>query len=132
MYKKTITYSDFNNVERTEDFYFNLTKAELFELNFKYPGGLSNHINRINSSQNSQELLRVFKEIIELSYGEKDDTGRRFVKSKELTDAFEQTNAFSILYMELITDSDAASKFINGIVPADLSAEISANVADEK
>lgn len=126
MYKKTITYTDFNDVERTEDFYFNLTKAELFDLNFQHPGGLANHIRRITATQDGPELIKIFKEIIELSYGEKDETGRRFVKSKELTEAFEQTNAFSILYMELATDSDAAAAFINGVVPADLADKLPA------
>lgn len=121
MYKKTITYTDFNDVERTEDFYFNISKAELFNLNFSYPGGLADHIRRINSAQDNVELIKVFSEIIDLAYGEKDATGRRFIKSPELTEAFKQTNAYSILYMELATDSDAAAEFINGVVPADLS-----------
>ena len=126
MYKKTITYTDFDGVERTEDFYYNLTKAELFDLNFKHPGGLANHIRRIMAAQDNPELLRVFQEIIDISYGEKDETGRRFIKSKELTDAFKQTNAFSIFYMELAMDSDAAAAFINGVVPADLADNVSA------
>lgn len=121
MYKKTISYTDFNGVERTEDFYFNISKAELFNLNFSYPGGLADHIRRISAAQNNAELIKIFSEIIDLAYGEKDATGRRFIKSSELTEAFKQTNAYSILYMELATDSDAAAEFINGVVPADLS-----------
>lgn len=31
--------------------------------------------------------------------------------------------AFPELFMELATDADSASKFINGIIPADLAAE---------
>lgn len=126
MYKKTITYEDFDGNQRTEDFYFNLTKAELFELNFKYPGGLANHLRRIQSTQDYARLCAIFKEVIALAYGEKDETGRRFVKSKELFDSFSQTNAYSILYMDLATNSAAAAEFINGIVPADLAAAASA------
>lgn len=117
MLKKTITYTDYNNVERTEDFYFNLTKAELMEMEMGAVGGLSGMIEKILSAKDAPAIIKVFKELVLKAYGEKSADGRRFIKSKEISDAFAQTEAYSQLFMELATDADAASKFVNGIAP---------------
>lgn len=121
MYKKTVTYVDYNGEERTEDFYFNLTKAELFDLEFETPGGFGDYAQRIVNAKDRQEMIGTFKKILEMSYGEKDATGRRFVKSKELTKAFMETPAYAEIYLELATDEKAAAEFINGVLPSDLS-----------
>lgn len=118
MLTKTINYTDFNGEERTESFYFNLTKAELAELNLTTEGGLQEVLRKIIDARNVPELTKWFKKIILMSYGEKSPDGRRFVKNEELTEEFTQTEAYSELFMELITDSDAASAFINGLLPA--------------
>ncbi len=127
MIKKTITYSDYNGVERTEDFYFNLTKAEVMEMEMSKKGGLAETIQRIVAAQDQPAIINIFKDLITKAYGVKSPDGRRFMKSQEIIDDFVQTEAFSILFMELATDSDAASKFVNGIVPADISKQIAAN-----
>lgn len=117
MLKKTITYTDYNNVERTEDFYFNLTKAELMEMEMGAVGGLSGMIEKIVSAKDAPAIIKVFKELVLKAYGEKSADGKRFIKSKEISDAFAQTEAYSQLFIELATDADAASKFVNGIAP---------------
>lgn len=117
MLKKTITYLGYDGVERTEDFYFNLTKAELMEMEMSITGGLTEMIKKIIAAQDAPAIIKVFKELILKAYGVKSDDGKRFIKSKEISDAFAQTEAYSQLFMELATDSDAAQKFINGIVP---------------
>ena len=117
MLKKTITYTDYNNVERTEDFYFNLTKAELMEMEMGAVGGLSGMIEKIVSAKDAPAIIKVFKELVLKAYGEKSADGKRFIKSKEISDAFSQTEAYSQLFMERATDADAASKFVNGIAP---------------
>lgn len=117
MLKKTITYTDYNDVERTEDFYFNLTKAELMEMEMGAVGGLSGMIEKIVSAKDAPAIIKVFKELVLKAYGEKSADGKRFIKSKEISDAFAQTEAYSQLFMELATDADAASKFVNGIAP---------------
>lgn len=117
MLKKTITYTDYNEVERTEDFYFNLTKAELMEMEMGAVGGLSGMIEKIVSAKDAPAIIKVFKELVLKAYGEKSADGKRFIKSKEISDAFAQTEAYSQLFMELATDADAASKFVNGIAP---------------
>ena len=117
MLKKTITYTDYNKVERTEDFYFNLTKAELMEMEMGAVGGLSGMIEKIVSAKDAPAIIKVFKELVLKAYGEKSADGKRFIKSKEISDAFSQTEAYSQLFMELATDADAASKFVNGIAP---------------
>lgn len=120
MLKKTIRYTDYNGVERKEDFYFNFTKAELTDMNLSVQGGLQAMIRKIIDTQDVPEIAKIFKEMIFKAYGEKSDDGRRFIKSKELSEAFAQTEAYSELYMELATDSKAASDFVNGVMPAGL------------
>ena len=118
MLKKTITYTDYNGITRTEDFYFNLTKAEIMEMQLSTNGGLDVMIKKIIDSQDAPSIIKIFKELILKAYGEKSDDGKRFIKSKEISEGFAQTEAYSQLFMELATDTDAASKFVNGIVPA--------------
>lgn len=117
MLKKTITYTDYDGVERTEDFFFNLSKAEIAEMELSNHGGMEKLIQQIAMTQDRKRLIELFKDIILRSYGEKSMDGRRFVKSKELSEAFSQTEAYSELFMQLATDTDMASKFINGILP---------------
>ena len=118
MLKKTITYTDYNGLKRTEDFYFNLTKAEIMEMELSTTGGLSEMISRIVAAKDAPAIIKVFKELILKAYGQKSADGKRFVKSAALSEEFEQTEAYSILFMELATDADAAAKFVNAIVPA--------------
>jgi len=118
MFKKTIHYKDYDGNERNEDFYFNLTKAEVMEMELGASGGFARMLEKIVSDQDGRRMVEIFKEFIVRSYGEKSPDGKRFIKNKELTDAFMQTEAFSELFMELATDPDAASVFINGVIPA--------------
>lgn len=117
MLKKTIPYTDYNGVERVEDFYFNLSKAESMEMELSIPGGLTGMIRQIVAAQDVPTIIATFKQIILKAYGEKSPDGRRFIKSEELSKAFSETEAYSILYMELATDANAAAEFVNGIVP---------------
>lgn len=127
MLKKTITYTDYNNVKRTEDFYFNLSKAELMEMEMSTSGGLAEMINKIVAAQDTTAIIKIFKDLILKAYGEKSPDGKRIVKSEEISNAFAQTEAYSDLFMELATDADAAAAFVNGIVPADMAKQIAEN-----
>jgi hypothetical protein len=118
MLKKTITYNDYNDNERTEDFYFNLTKAEVMEMEMSVNGGLTEMIQKIVSTKDAPTIIKIFKDLILKSYGEKSLDGKQFKKSKELSTAFSQTEAYSQLFMELATDADMAAKFINGVIPS--------------
>lgn len=120
MLKKTITYEDFNGVERTEDFFFNLTEAELMEMEMSTVGGFTEMVQKIVKAQDAPALINIFKKLILKAYGEKSADGKRFVKSDEIAEGFAQTNAYSKLFMELATDDKAAADFINSVVPADL------------
>lgn len=126
----TKTYSDYNNKERTETFNFHLNKAELTEMELTVNGGLSAMIDTAVKANNNATLIKVFKELVLRSYGVKSDDGRRFIKSEELSKEFSQTEAYSIIFMELATDADMASKFVNGIVPADLSKSAAASKSE--
>ena len=123
MLKKTITYTDYNGTERKEDFYFNLSKAEVMEMEMSTSGGLAQMINKIIETQDSPAIIKIFKDLILKAYGEKSPAGKRFVKSHELSEAFAQTEAYSNLFMELATDADAAAKFVNGITPVEIPAD---------
>lgn len=118
MLKKTITYTDYNGSERTEDFYFNLTKAEIMEMELTTAGGLSEMIEKIVAAKDAPTIIKVFKDLVLKAYGEKSPDGRHFMKSPEIREAFSQTEAYSQLFMELATDDEAAAKFVNGIIPA--------------
>ena len=120
MLKKTITYTDYNGLERTEDFYFNLTKAELMEMEMSIEGGLAEMIQKVVAAKDGKAIIRIFKDLVLKAYGEKSPDGKRFIKSEEISTAFSQTEAYSELYMELATDDKAAAAFVNGIVPANL------------
>lgn len=117
MLKKTITYTDYNGETRTEDFYFHLSKAELIEMELVHPEGLKGWLERIIKADDRETIIATFKNIILQAYGEKDETGRRFVKSEELSKAFEQSEAYSELFIELLSDENKAADFVNGIVP---------------
>lgn len=131
MYKKTMTYTDFNGNERTEDFYFNFTKAELAEMELSLEGGLSKYFEKIVAAKDQLEIVKFFKEIVLKSYGEKSSDGKRFVKYDNngvaLSKAFSETQAYSDLYMELATNADLASKFFMAIIPSDLANSVSDN-----
>lgn len=127
MLKKTITYNDYNGTERTEDFYFNLSKAEIMEMEMGTTGGLAEMIQRIVAAQDVPAIIKIFKDLVLKAYGVKSADGKRFIKSEELSTEFSQTEAYSILFMELATDADAAAKFINGIVPADVAKGVAAS-----
>lgn len=120
MLKKTVTYEDYNGVERTEDFYFNLTKSEIMKLEMGTDGGYAEMLQRISNAKNAPEIMTQFERILKLAYGERSDDGRRFVKSEAISDAFLQTPAYDTIFMELCTDAEAAAKFINAIVPKDM------------
>ena len=127
MIKETITYTDYNGTERKEDFYFNLTKAEIMEMEMSTKGGLAEMIQRIVAAQDQPAIIKIFKDLIIKAYGVKSADGKRFIKNDEVVEEFVQTEAFSQMFMKLATDPDAAAKFVNGIVPADMAKQLSEN-----
>lgn len=124
MFKKTITYKDYNDVEITEDFYFNLTKAEIMEMQLKEKGGLAEKIQRVVNTKDVPEIIGIFKDLIVSSFGVKSPDGKRFIKNDQLRDEFKQTNAYAELFMELATNETSAADFVNGIIPVDPATKI--------
>lgn len=120
MLKKTITYTDYNDVERTEDFYFNLTKAELTEMQASAAGGYDVMLQKIINEKNVPEIMKIFKELLLKAYGEKSADGKYFKKSAEISEAFSQTQAYDELFMDIVQDPEKASEFIKGIIPKNL------------
>lgn len=124
MIKKTISYTDYDGNQRTDDYYFNMSKPELIEWQASETGGLDRKIERISKEQDVKKVIELMKEIIQMSYGVKSDDGKRFIKNQEVLDEFMQSEAYSELFMELATDADKAAEFINGILPAGLADEV--------
>ena len=131
MIKKTITYTDFNGAQRTEDFYFNLTKAELMRMELGVKGGMTEMLNRMIAAQDAPAMMEVFEELVRKSYGVKTPDGRGFVKRQEDYEAFASTEAYSELFVELITDAKACADFFNGVIPANLAAQVDAEMAKQ-
>ena len=126
MLKETIKYTDYNGVERTEDFWFHLSKAELMEWEMGTTGGLTEMIKRIVDAQDAPAIIKIFKELVLKAYGQKSPDGKRFIKSDELATEFSQTEAYSQLFMDLATDADKAAAFVNGIMPSDVAEKAAA------
>lgn len=123
MYKKTITYTDYNDEERTESFYFAMNEVELTEMQTSVEGGYGEMIKKFADTEDSAALIGVLKDLILKSYGIKSEDGRKFVKDPEITKEFTQTAAYGAIYMDLATNEKAMSDFINGIIPAKLIAQ---------
>ncbi len=120
MYVKEIEYTDFNGVARKEKFYFNLTKAEILDMELGKTGGLTEYVQKIISAQDTPAIMALFKKLLLMSYGVKSDDGRRFIKNDQVREDFEQTQAYSDLYILLALDDNEASKFVNSIIPEDM------------
>ena len=131
MLKKIITYTDYNGVERTEPFYFNLSKAELMEMELGVTGGMTEMLDKIIAAKDAPSLMKTFKEMIMKSYGIKSDHRKRLIKSQELSTAPTQPEPYSVLFMELITDDKAAADFVNGIIPNEIQGEVAAQTAQK-
>lgn len=127
MLKKSITYTDFNGDEQTEDFYFNLSKAEITKMELSRKGGLKEHLEAIVAAQDGKEIIAEMENIVRLAYGKKSDDGRRFIKNQQLWEEFQSSEAYSVFFMELVTETNAAIAFVNGIVPKDLSEQVNAD-----
>ena len=131
MLKKTVSYTDFDGNERTEDFYFNLTKAELTDMQMSEVGGLEKRLRGIVQAQDGVRIMEFFKGILHKAYGVKSPDGRRFIKNDEVLNDFIETEAYSELFMELVTDADKMADFIKGIIPQDLSAQVDEKLKTE-
>lgn len=124
MLKKRIKFEDFNGEEREEDFYFNLTKTELVKWELGTTGGLQSLIQKIVDTKDSGALLKIFDDIIGMAYGVRSDDGKRFIKSKELTDEFRQTNAYDEMFIEFMQNPDKYNEFLKAVIPAEVSKEM--------
>lgn len=120
MHKEVIKYTDYDGNERSETFYFNLSKAEITEMELSVTGGLSESLKSIVEKKDVPNTIAVIKDLILKSYGVKSPDGKRFMKSKELSEEFSQTEAYSELFMKMLSDAEYASNFMNSIIPADL------------
>lgn len=124
MLKKSITYEDFDGNEVTEDFYFHLSKAELIEMEMSHKGGFEKYLKAIVKAEDGAAIIAEYKKLVLMTYGQKSEDGKGFVKSQALRDKFESTNAYSELFMELCTNATLAAEFVNGVIPRGLAESI--------
>lgn len=132
MLKKTITFTDYNGNEIKDDYYFNLTKRELVTWQSSVDGGILAKMQKAVDTKNVPEIMALFEELISKSYGIKSDDGKRFIKSKEISEEFMQTPAYDELFMSLMQDENAATAFIKAVVPAELTENVQNKIALEK
>lgn len=128
MLKKTITYTDLYDNEVTEDFYFNLTEAEIATLEISKNGGYAEYLQNIVNAQDGEEIANQLKSIVLKAYGKPSEDGKRFVKSEQLSEEFYQTNAYSELIMSFFRDAKEAAAFMVGVMPKKIREQASANV----
>lgn len=137
MIKRTVTYKDYDGNDRKEDLYFNLTQFEATEIAMELPDGTIEELGNSNDGKDeivvathlverlgNKGIIDFIKKVVLKSYGVKSPDGRRFIKSEELSTEFSQTPVFSEFMMELLSDDNAASAFISGVIPPDLAAKI--------
>lgn len=120
MYTKKVTYKDWLGNERTEEFNFNLTKAALMEMQFEQEGGMREYLQRIIDAKDRKALMQMFKDLVLRAYGEISADGKYFIQNDETKARFASTPVYSLLFMELTDNADAAAEFVNGIMPPDL------------
>lgn len=124
MLKKTITYTDYDGMERTEDFWFNLSNTELTKLDAELPGGVLGVLRKIIDKKDRKALVDFIETLILRSYGEKTLDGKRFVKTPEMAEEFMQTPAYDELFMSILSDTDSQTSFINGVIPQSMAKKI--------
>lgn len=132
MLKRDITYTDFNDNQVTETFYFNVSKSELVELEYSYKEGFGEALQRIIKTEDKGEIIATFKKLVLIAYGEKSEDGKKFIKNDELRAEFVQSAAYDALFMELAVDDKKAAEFIQGVLPKDLSAEVTAAMPQQR
>lgn len=131
MLKKSITYEDFDGNTVTEDHYFHLSKADLIEMEMSHKGGMHEYLQQIVESEDGKAIVATFKELVLAAYGERSDDGKRFIKTPALREEFQSTEAYSALFMELCLNTEAATEFVNGIVPAGLDEDVAKLTASD-
>lgn len=129
MLKRTIKYTNFNDEEVEEVFYFNISKPELIEMEVEYDGGLTGFIKRIVESNSGRDIIMQFKEFILRSYGQRSDDGKRFIKNDQLREEFSQSAAYHVLFMELATSAEKAAEFLMGTLPKDMQGDLEKAIA---
>lgn len=129
MITKTITYKDYNDVERTETFYFHFSQAEILEMQLSTEGGFNERVQKMIDAKDQPSIIKLVKNFVLDAYGEKSADGKRFMKSEEIRRAFVENPAYSTIFMELATDAEAAAKFVNGVVPKDMAKNMPALAA---
>ena len=116
MHKETITYNDLNGVQRTEVFYFDLSKPEIVKMQASAKGGYDVQLRSIAADLNGAKIMEFFENFITKSYGEKSEDGRRFMKSEEISRSFMETPAYEVLFEKLVTNDKYAADFVNAVM----------------
>lgn len=132
MYIKEVTYTDFNDKEKTEKVYFNLTKSEIIKLQASVDGGLAEAIDKIQEGGDPYKIVPLFDKILLAAYGQKSADGSRFVKNAALTEEFSQTAAYDAIFSELMMNREAATDFFTSVIPAEMRNQVREELAKKE
>lgn len=132
MIKKTITYKDYNDVERTEEFYFHFSESEILDMEFSMDGGFAERVQKMIDTKDQRALLQIIKKFVIDAFGVKSADGKRFIKNDEVKSEFVECPAYSMIFMELVADDEKAAEFVNGVIPANMKAKFAEIVSQRK
>lgn len=120
MYKKELTFKDYDGKQRTETLLFHLNEVELVDIEVdKGPKGMLGYLENIQKTENTAEAVRFIKDLLRKSYGIKSDDGRQFIKSDAIWDDFSQTAAYPAMFALLVQSEVELEAFITGLPPAE-------------
>jgi hypothetical protein len=117
MLVKTIKYTDFFGIEQNDEFMFNLSRPEVVRLDVSYPGGIQAHVAKFVAEKDYEKIMKMFEDLITISYGVRSVDGKRFVKDSTVVSEFLDSAAYAALYEELLLNADNAAQFFNGVIP---------------
>lgn len=131
MFKKTVTYKDYNDVERTETYHFHFSEAEILDMEMSVEGGFAERVQKIIDANDQTKLMKVIQKFVIDAYGVKSEDGKRFIKNEQVKTEFIESPAYSKIWMELVTNDQVAADFINNVIPADMKDQL-ASIAAKK
>ena len=119
MLKKTLTYTDYNGNEVTDDLYFHLSTMEVVriqtELDMQEDEELDEYALRLGREKNLKEILQFIDLIVQRSYGVRSSDGKRFDKSPKVLDDLLASPKYDALISELLFVDGAAQEFASSV-----------------
>jgi len=124
LFKKTVTYKDYNGDEQTDTYWFHLSEDEVTVIEYEAVTdrtlGLADMIEKIVKDMKGKEMIGIITNLVEKAYGIRSTDGKRFIKTPELYEEFKSTAGYSKFFFELVTNADTLVEWFNGLLPENL------------